>query len=82
MAVFAARIALFLIGLAFSAIISISPLKLGNVNFDINTLLYSAAATIIGFQLILFYVLIKKYAFSYEFHTYDQNRRFPLSVLR
>ena len=53
---------LFLIGLVFSAIIAISPLKIGNVNFDINTLLYSAAATIIGFQLILFYVLTKKYA--------------------
>ena len=54
---------LFILGLAVSAAIIISsPFTIGTINFSVNTLLYGAAATIIGFQLILFYILTKKYA--------------------
>ena len=52
----------FIIGLLISAKIVINPIIVNNVRFDVNTLVYSAVATIVGFQLILFYVLTKKYA--------------------
>ena len=52
----------FLIGLLFSAKIVINPIIVNNIRFDVNTLVYSAVATIVGFQLLLFYVLTKKYA--------------------
>lgn len=52
----------FVIGLLISAKIVINPIIVNNVRFDVNTLVYSAVATIAGFQLILFYVLTKKYA--------------------
>lgn len=52
----------FLVGLLFSAKIVINPIIVNNIRFDVNTLVYSAVATIVGFQLLLFYVLTKKYA--------------------
>lgn len=52
----------FVIGLLISTKIVINPIIVNNVRFDVNTLVYSAVATIVGFQLILFYVLTKKYA--------------------
>lgn len=52
----------FVIGLLISAKIVINPIIVNNICFDVNTLVYSAVATIVGFQLILFYVLTKKYA--------------------
>ena len=52
----------FIIGLLISAKIVINPIIVNNIRFDVNTLVYSAVATIVGFQLILFYVLTKKYA--------------------
>ena len=52
----------FVIGLLISAKIIINPIIVNNIRFDVNTLVYSAVATIVGFQLVLFYVLTKKYA--------------------
>ncbi len=53
---------LWFIGLLVSIAIMIHPVEIGNVTFSINTMLYAAVAAIIGFQLMLFYVLTKKYA--------------------
>lgn len=54
---------LCILGIVFGNIITIeSYIAIGFIKFSINTLLYCAIATIIGFQLILFYVLTKKYA--------------------
>ncbi len=47
----------FFAGLAATFILSLGPVKLGEVVFDIHTLLYSAALTILGFQMIFFAVL-------------------------
>ena len=52
----------FIIGIIFSTIIIINPIIIGTIRFDINTLLYFTISTIIGFQLIIFYLLTKKYA--------------------
>lgn len=55
-------ILLFLVGIFLSAKIIIDPIIINDITFDVNTLVYSAIATIIGFQLVLFYVLTIKYA--------------------
>lgn len=58
--------------LSFLGVISGLAIALFNVNlfgihFDVNTLVYSAVSTIIGFQLILYYILTKKYAANTKF---------------
>jgi len=58
---------LWILGLVFSSIIIISPIVIGDIKFSINSLLYGATANIIGFQMILFYVLTKKYATKTRF---------------
>lgn len=57
----------FVIGLVFSVVLTIGPVTLGSTTFSINTLLYSAMSTILGLQLILFFVLTKKYAAKTKF---------------
>lgn len=57
----------FIIGLVFSIVLTIGPITLGSTTFSINTLLYSAMSTILGLQLILFFVLTKKYAAKTKF---------------
>lgn len=52
----------FIIGIIFSTIIIINPIIIRTIRFDINTLLYFTISTIVGFQLIIFYLLTKKYA--------------------
>lgn len=51
----------FISGVILSIIIVKNPIKIDNIVFDINTLVYSSVFSIIGFQLILFYILLKKY---------------------
>lgn len=57
----------FIIGLVFSIVLTIGPVTLGSTTFSINTLLYSAMSIILGLQLILFFVLTKKYAAKTKF---------------
>lgn len=57
----------FVIGLVFSVVLTIGPVTLGSTTFSINTLLYSAMSTILGLQLILFFILTKKYAAKTKF---------------
>ena len=58
---------LFTIGLVFTIILTIGPIIIGSTTFSINTLLYSGMATVLGFQLILFFILTKKYAAKTKF---------------
>lgn len=58
---------LFVFGLFASSILTLGPVRLGTIVFDVNTLLFSAISTILGFQLILFYALTKKYAAKTKF---------------
>lgn len=57
----------FLIGLTGSAFIIASPVIISGVQFDVNTLIYTAVSTIIGFQLILYFTLACKYAEKTKF---------------
>lgn len=53
---------LFGVGLIFSLILTLGPLVVGGVVFDINTLLYAVMATIVGVNLILFSIYTRTYA--------------------
>jgi len=54
--------AAFVIGLCATVALLIGPIKVGSVGFDVGSLLYAAALTVIGYQAILFSVLTKVYA--------------------
>lgn len=58
---------LFTVGLVFTIILAIGPITIGSTTFSINTLLYSGISTLLGFQLILFFILTKKYAAKTNF---------------
>jgi glycosyltransferase involved in cell wall biosynthesis len=47
------------LGLLGGLRLSVGPLRIGGVGFDIHTLLYAAGATILGLQLVLFSVLAR-----------------------
>jgi hypothetical protein len=58
-----------ILGITLVIILSRGSLSIGGVNFDVNTLIYSAFASIIGFQAVLFSILSRIYAV--------QNRLYP-----
>jgi hypothetical protein len=58
---------LWIIGTIVSAMIVASPVVIKDVTFSVNTLLYFAMASIIGFQMMLFYVITKRYAVKTKF---------------
>jgi glycosyltransferase involved in cell wall biosynthesis len=53
---------LMLLGLIMMVVLMAGPLTLGNITFDINTLMYATAAVIVGFQMIAFAVFAKVFA--------------------
>ena len=54
----------FVLGIALSAVLLPGPRKIGNVVFDVHTLLFAAMAILIGFQSILFATFTKIFAIS------------------
>lgn len=50
---------LFILGLITSTILTIGPVKINNIIFDIHTLLYSSSLILIGFLSIVFYFFTK-----------------------
>src|SRR6266436_6025388 len=57
-------IALFVLGTVVSALLIPGPRIIGNVQFDINTLLFAAMAILIGFQSVVFAAFTKFFAIS------------------
>jgi glycosyltransferase involved in cell wall biosynthesis len=55
---------LMVIGTIISLLLLRQPITIGDINFDIHTLLYSAMAIVLGFQAIIFAVLTKVFAIS------------------
>lgn len=55
-------LALMVIGIAGCASLAFGPITVGGVRFDVNTMLFCAAATVIGSQLILFWTFAKIFA--------------------
>ena len=54
--------ALLLAGSLASAVLTVGDVSIGGVTFSVNTLVYAAAATIIGFQAVTFALFTKIYA--------------------
>ena len=52
---------LMLLGIITSSALIYSPITIGNITFDIHTLLFTTVSVLIGFQFILFYGLTKVY---------------------
>jgi hypothetical protein len=59
---FVPGIILFLIGLIFSVILTITPITIGNVSFDINTLVFTILLVIVGSSIISTGVITKVFA--------------------
>jgi glycosyltransferase involved in cell wall biosynthesis len=57
-------IALFVLGTVISALLIPGPVVIGNVGFDINTLLFAAMSILIGFQSVVFATFTKIFAIS------------------
>jgi glycosyltransferase involved in cell wall biosynthesis len=57
-------IALFVLGIAVGVLLLPGPVTIGNVGFDVHTLLFAAMAILIGFQSILFATFTKVFAIS------------------
>jgi glycosyltransferase involved in cell wall biosynthesis len=57
-------IALFVFGIALSAALLPGPRSVGNVVFDVDTLLFAAMAILIGFQSVVFATFTKVFAIS------------------
>jgi glycosyltransferase involved in cell wall biosynthesis len=57
-------IALFALGIMLSAILLPAPRRVGNIVFDVDTLLFAAMATLIGFQSVVFATFTKTFAIS------------------
>lgn len=61
------------IGVIFFILIGLGPLKIGQVTFDVNTMLFSAAAVIIGVYMILFSFYTKIFAAQTYYIPYDNS---------
>ena len=57
-------IALFALGVTLSAVLLPGPRRIGNIVFDVHTLLFAAMAILIGFQSVVFAAFTKIFAIS------------------
>ena len=57
-------IALFALGVTLSAALLPGPIRIGNIVFDVHTLLFAAMAILIGFQSVVFATFTKIFAIS------------------
>ncbi|MDT0556726.1 glycosyltransferase family 2 protein [Patiriisocius hiemis] len=55
-----------LVGFITSALLISGPVEVGNLTFDVHTLLFSTALFLVGFQFLLFYGLTKVYTIENE----------------
>ncbi|HEX4830722.1 MAG TPA: glycosyltransferase family 2 protein [Trebonia sp.] len=60
-------VVLFLLGLAAGAVVEAGPFSIGDVTFDVDTLVAASAAVVIGFQAVLFWLFTRVYAGSEGF---------------
>lgn len=57
---------MMLVGFICSLFLIIAPIKIGNIVFDVHTLLYSTSLFITGFQFFIFYGLTKVFAVTHN----------------
>ncbi|MCI8871267.1 MAG: glycosyltransferase family 2 protein [Lachnospiraceae bacterium] len=53
---------LFLLGLVLTVILSFGNIRIGSVGLGVHTLMYSAAAMMVGFNLVMFSLFVRSYA--------------------
>ena len=66
-------LALVIIGLVVGGILIITPIKIGGVELDINTLIYMGVFVLTGAQAVFFYLLSKTYAIREKLLPTDTN---------
>jgi hypothetical protein len=59
--------ALLALGLIATVVLSVTPVRIGDVTFDVGTLLYGVAAVVIGVQAVTLWLLTKVYAIEEGF---------------
>jgi len=67
-------ILLMSLGFVLSVMLIISPIKISSVTFDVQTLLYTSSALIVGFQFVVFYGLTKVFAVTH--HLLPKSKRY------
>ena len=73
-------LALMVLGLGVGTAVAITPITVGGVTFDVNTLVAASVATIIGFQAVQFAVFTKVYATQEGFLPPDERLRRGLEL--
>ena len=73
-------LALMVFGLGVGTAVAITPITVGGVTFDVNTLVAASVATIIGFQAVQFAVFTKVYATQEGFLPPDERLRRGLEL--
>ena len=63
---------LMALGVALGAALSVGSVAVGNIQFDVDTLVGASAMTVIGFQAVIFAVLTKVYAMEEGFLPHDR----------
>jgi len=63
-----------LIGLVFSSMLVVQPIKFQHIVFDVHSLLYASSFIILGFQSVVFYMFTKTFAINENLH--PSNARF------
>lgn len=73
--------ALFALGMVVMAVLLAGPVTIGSAVFDIHTLLYAAAATLVGWQSIIFWACAKVHGIREEIVPEDPGFQAALRVL-
>lgn len=73
---------LMIVGLTAGIALTLGPVKMGDVTFDVDTLVAASAAFVIGFQAVLFAVLTKIYAVEEGLLPPDRRLERFLTVVR
>ncbi len=71
---------LFVLGLIMTAILVVKPISVGGVVLDLNTLLFSLTALIVGFNIVLFSTFTKVYAIQAKYIVPDRRMRWLLKL--
>lgn len=53
---------LFFLGLALTVVLSLGNIQIGSVGLGVHTLMYAAAAMMVGFNLVMFSLFVRSYA--------------------
>ncbi len=73
-------LALFVLGLVMGAVLVFKPITVAGVVLDLNTLLFSMTALIVGFTIVLFAAFTKQYAITAKYIVPDKRMQWLLKL--